>query len=268
MVNSYHVSSYACIDQEMNPLVSVIIPTYNRIEFLQQCIDSILQQTYRPVEVIIADDGSTDGTKEFIRSRYEHKAVYIELPHSGLPSLARNAGIERSQGEYIAFCDSDDYWMPGKLELQLARLKKQRCNCSCADAYIIGHQEKTVLANHRFRFSSLEKNLLWDNFIVTSTVVLERQLLLHRQFIVSPSFPAFQDYILWLRLSQKLHIDFISQPLAYYRRSEHTISASVHGQEVWFQLRILFTRAAFYRHPFIFAMKLIRLVKDLLLAGT
>lgn len=98
------------------PLVSVIIPVYNREKFLAAAIDSVFAQTYRPIQVIIVDDGSTDRSGAIARSYAEVEYIYQE--NQGV-SVARNTGVDAAQGEFIAFLDSDDLWLPHKLEIQI-----------------------------------------------------------------------------------------------------------------------------------------------------
>ncbi len=107
------------------PLVSVVIPTYNRAYCLARTIDSALAQTHRNLEVIVIDDGSADGTRALVTSRYggEARLHYIYQVNSGV-CAARNAGFQVARGEYIALLDSDDAWEPWKLELQVACLEK------------------------------------------------------------------------------------------------------------------------------------------------
>ena len=97
--------------------VSVIIPTYNRGEVLEQAIKSVLNQTYQNYEIIVVDDGSTDNTHRILE-KYGHKIRYYSKLHGGVSS-SRNFGLEKSEGSWVAFLDSDDYWLPEKLERQI-----------------------------------------------------------------------------------------------------------------------------------------------------
>ncbi|AGB38753.1 glycosyltransferase family 2 protein [Natronococcus occultus] len=106
------------------PLVSVVIPTYNRIDLLPKAIDSALRQTYNNLEIIVVDDCSTDGTRELLEERYESEIQYLRHEKNRGGSAARNTGIEAASGEYIAFLDSDDEWLPQKVEKQVARLEE------------------------------------------------------------------------------------------------------------------------------------------------
>ena len=108
-----------------NPLVSVIVPTFNRAYCLEKTLDSVLAQTYTNVEVVVIDDGSTDDTYKLFEGQYANdpRIKYFAQVNRGLPS-ARNVGIKHSTGKYIAFCDSDDIWLEHKLSTQVACLEK------------------------------------------------------------------------------------------------------------------------------------------------
>lgn len=120
---------------ENDILVSIIIPTYNRFHLIGESIQSVLDQTHQNWELIIVDDGSTDGTKDLILDKFQDKRIfYYFTRHSGVLSSVRNHGIQKSKGAFIAFLDSDDVWVPDKLSYQLELLKQH----SDAD-FIIGH---------------------------------------------------------------------------------------------------------------------------------
>src|SRR3990170_2838516 len=106
------------------PKVSVIIPTYNREKYIVETLQSVFAQTFTDYEVIVIDDGSTDNTADVLRP-YLDRIVYIRKPNGGQGS-ARNVGIKVAKGEYIAFLDSDDLWMPEKLELQVKYLDNNK----------------------------------------------------------------------------------------------------------------------------------------------
>src|SRR5580765_5393661 len=100
-----------------NPLVTVVIPTYNRLALVQQAIASVIAQTYRNWELIIVDDGSDDGTPEAIISINNPRIKLVTKSHVGNIALMRNAGVDEGSGEWLAFLDSDDIWLPQKLEI-------------------------------------------------------------------------------------------------------------------------------------------------------
>ena len=105
----------------MNELVSIIIPIYNYGHFLAEAIDSVINQTYRPIEVIVVDDGSTDNTANIATSYPD--VQYIYQPNQGV-SVARNTGISKARGKFIAFLDADDIWLPDKLKIQIRNLEE------------------------------------------------------------------------------------------------------------------------------------------------
>jgi glycosyltransferase involved in cell wall biosynthesis len=114
------------------PLVSVVVPVFNGERFLRETLGSILDQDYRPLEVIVVDDGSTDSTADIARS---HETIHYLYQDNQGPAAARNAGIEASRGELVAFLDADDRWLPGKLRIQVA--------------YLIEHPETGFVYAHR-----------------------------------------------------------------------------------------------------------------------
>src|SRR5262245_1813867 len=103
-----------------NPKISVIIPTWNRAQSVKRAISSALRQTHPPHEILVCDDGSTDNTEEVVRAMGDSRVRWIAGPHAGCPAVPRNRGIAASKGDWIAFLDSDDAWLPEKLEAQIA----------------------------------------------------------------------------------------------------------------------------------------------------
>ena len=112
----------------MYPFVTVVIPTYNRLALVQQAVASVVAQTFSNWELIVVDDGSDDGTPAFIHSLNDPRIRVLEMPHTGNIALARNSGARAGSGEWLTFLDSDDVWVPYKLEIQIARmlLEKKR----------------------------------------------------------------------------------------------------------------------------------------------
>jgi glycosyltransferase involved in cell wall biosynthesis len=106
-----------------NPLISCIIPVFNGERYLGQALDSILAQTYRPIEMIVVDDGSTDGTRQLVAS-YGDSVRYLWQSNAG-PPRARNFGLSAAEGEFVAFLDADDLWLPDKLSCQMARFRER-----------------------------------------------------------------------------------------------------------------------------------------------
>jgi len=130
----------------MNPKVSVIIPTYNRAGKVGKAIESVLAQTMADLEVIVVDDGSSDGTAQMVGKTYGDRIRYFEQPNQG-QSTARNRGLQEARGEWIAFLDSDDLWEKDKLEWQLKALEEcgPQCSACYTDVRLMNHPESRTL---------------------------------------------------------------------------------------------------------------------------
>lgn len=203
----------------MLPKVSVVIPTYNRATLLPEAIRSVMRQTVKGIEVIVCDDGSTDGTEEVVRNAFP-EVRYLRLEHSGLPAKARNAGIDAASGELIAFLDSDDRWTPDKIERQLGALEGG-VGLVCSNAWRVtpAHEEAgdPYLAEGQGRSGRAFADLVNDNFVITSTVLVRRGLLEEvKGFCELPETFGVEDYDLWLRLSLRADIAYLPEPLAFY----------------------------------------------------
>ena len=114
-----------------SPLISVILPTYNRAHTLMRAVTSVLNQDYREIELIVVDDASTDGTTELLESIADPRLRVIRHDHNKGVAGATNTGIQAARGEIIAFQDSDDEWLDGKLSHQMARLAAAPSDCVC-----------------------------------------------------------------------------------------------------------------------------------------
>lgn len=184
------------------PEVSVIIPTYNAGAFLPAAINSVLNQTYGDLEVIVIDDGSNDGTWEVL-TPFKNRVQCLHITSSG-PAAARNLGIAKSKGKYIAFLDADDWWLPHKLETQI-KILSQNPNAFliCSDWFDgqTGEEAKiSVLSNYKAWIHTANFDLmLQENFVNTSTVLLEREKLLKVGFF-QENLRGAEDKNLWLRL--------------------------------------------------------------------
>jgi len=145
------------------PLVSVIIPTYNRAHLIEGAIASVLRQEYRPLEIIVVDDGSTDNTSDLMAGKYPH-LLYVRQANSG-PSVARNQGVRLSSGEIIMFLDSDDEWLPGKVKRQVDLLRDAGPSACCCvtNAILRETNGKNQLSFDVAEMYPLLANGLWTN---------------------------------------------------------------------------------------------------------
>lgn len=212
--------------------VSVIIPTYNRAKYLNSAVSSVFEQSDLStlLEVIIIDDGSTDNTEEVVRSLKFEKIRYIKIPHSGLPSVARNKGISLAKGNLIAFQDSDDYWTRDKLRSQVKIFEDPLVILSYGNAEIIDENSKKtgalVIAPNQAHSGKVFNNLIKENFISTLTVMARKDAIMKvGAFNENKALKAVEDYHLWLRLSALGNFTYVNKPLALYRRHGGNISA-------------------------------------------
>ena len=200
------------------PVVSVIIPTYNHAMYIERTLESVFQQTYKNYEIIVIDDGSTDNTQEVIKS-YENKITYICKENEGT-AKSRNLGLKIAKGRYVAFLDSDDLWMPQKLELQVTLLDKNiDIGLVCTDFEIFCENEegikiieKRVETSFDFSFN----RLFSGNFVQNSSVMVRRECF-DKVGLFDEVFPIAKDYDMWLRIRRFYEFGHIPQILARYR---------------------------------------------------
>ena len=199
-----------------NPLVSVIIPTYNRGWIVKEAIDSVLAQDFADFELIVVDDGSTDNTFKILEE-FESDIRVIRQTNRGV-SAARNCGIQASVGRWIAFLDSDDLWLPQKLSLQVDFFS------SHGDAMICQTEEQWIrngvrvnpkVRHHKFSGLIFERSL--ELCLVSPSAVMIRKDLFHNVGLFDESLPACEDYDLWLRVSCRFPVYLIETPLIIKR---------------------------------------------------
>lgn len=207
-----------------NELVSVIIPTYNRASLLSQAIRSVINQTYKNWQLLIIDDGSADDTRkvveEFIRKDLRIRYFYQENKGQ---VCAMNLGIKNSKGDYIAFLDDDDEWLPEKLEKQIEKMKSDKLvGLVYTDAIILdgktNSNKRSDIAKTQSGF--IYEDLLIRNFITASSVLVRKEVfeklgLFDESFIIK--ITQIQDYDMWLRIAKHYKIEYISEPLVKYR---------------------------------------------------
>jgi glycosyltransferase involved in cell wall biosynthesis len=219
--------------ESSSPLISVIIPTYNRADFVADAIRSVQAQTYPRVEIIVADDGSTDHTPEII-AQFGGTVTYLRLPHRGQPAATRNAALSAARGEYVAFLDSDDLFTRDKLALQVSTLQ---ANPSVGLVYSDGYyfrddpsQPMGHLLDGLPRPSGdALAQLLRGNFIVSPAMVLTTRGSLDTAglFDEDPGLFGVEDYDLWLRVSAHFPFLYIQGDVAAIRRHPRSISRDV-----------------------------------------
>jgi glycosyltransferase involved in cell wall biosynthesis len=198
------------------PLVSVIIPTYNRAALVHEAIASVLAQDYSRLQVIVVDDGSEDETPAVVRA-FGAAVVCVRQTHAGV-SAARNRGVAATQGELIAFLDSDDVWQPGKVAAQVALFQQQPQVQACYTDEIWIRRGVRVNPRriHHKHAGWIFLQSLALCIISPSSIMLRRELW-ERLGGFDERLPACEDYDLWLRLTAIVPVSFIPRPLIVKR---------------------------------------------------
>lgn len=235
----------------MSLTVSVIIPAYNQEKFIEQSIDSVLAQTFSDYEIIVVNDGSTDGTAQLLE-RYGTRIRIISQTNAGL-SQARNAGIEVSKGEMLAFLDADDLWYPWMLSRMVSCLEKNSetdfvaGSCDLIDetgrfirkAYPYSFELKSRIQTDCFR------ELALGNPFAIHTLLLRKTCFKYHRF--DPTLKALEDWDLWLRLTGDQHkVHLVNIPVALYRRHIRSMTFDIERMEAAFNqvLEKLFSEAS------------------------
>ena len=215
-----------------DPLVSIIMPTYNSGEFLPETIGSVLNQTYKNWELLIVDDGSTDNTL-LISEEYAAKDNRIKVfplgYNSGIPAIPRNHGIRNAKGDYIAFLDSDDIWLSDKLRKQVDFLENNRDIFLLYAKCIIEKDGKQLgITPKKPKSGYIFNDLFFNfNFIDCLSVIMRNRNENNTYFFDQDrELASVEDYALWLDISRKEKISFINEPLGIYKINPKGISAS------------------------------------------
>jgi len=199
------------------PKVSVIIPTYNRLPKLREAVDSVLAQDFEDMELIVVDDGSTDGTADEIK-RDGGRVKLLQHPVNKGVSAARNKGILQAKGKYIAFLDSDDLWVKGKLKIQVTFLDDNPHYPLCyTDEIWIrkGKRVNPMLKHAKYSGWIFEKCL--PLCIISPSSVMIKRTLFSKVGLFDEALPVCEDYDFWLRISARFPIFFIDRKLIIKR---------------------------------------------------
>jgi glycosyltransferase involved in cell wall biosynthesis len=201
-----------------NPLVSVIIPTYNRANTIARAIESALKQTYTNIEVIIVDDASGDNTEEKVKAIDDSRIKYMRHETNKGGGAARNTGISDAKGEYIAFLDSDDVWLPEKIEKQVRLFDHAdpRVGVIYTGFYRTDGNDRITKQVTPSMKGNLYNRLLEGNFIGTTSVIMAKKECLKQVGGFNASLPSCQDWDLYIKLSKACHYDYIPDPLVRF----------------------------------------------------
>lgn len=221
------------------PLISVITPSYNAEEFIEKTIQSVLNQTFSDWEMIIADDCSTDGTRDILK-RYEEDDERIHaifLKENQGAAAARNAALSKAEGRYVAFLDSDDVWKAEKLDKQLAFMRKHQYAFTFTAYELISQDGEPLHKTVHVPVSLTYDDVLKNTIIGCLTVMIDRE---QTGDIRMPNIRTRQDLATWLSILKRGFKAYgLNEPLAEYRIVETSISSNKWkaAKKTWFVYR-------------------------------
>ena len=220
------------------PLVTVIIPAYNHELYIEEAMQSVVNQTYKNIELIIINDGSTDGTEqvitEFINNNPNYNIQFVSKSNEGI-CRTLNRGLELADGSYVALLASDDYWAPERIEKQVSFMERNvNIGLVFSDHYFVRYNEVTDIKATDYKpqtrksFKNCIQNeniyekLLIENIIPALTVLIRKECL--DKLGGFDNNLSAEDYDMWLRIAKEYPIAFIDEPLAYYRVHDKNLS--------------------------------------------
>ncbi|MFD0864106.1 glycosyltransferase family 2 protein [Sungkyunkwania multivorans] len=205
------------------PLVSIIIPTYDRLALLEKTLRSVLDQSYPNMEVIVVDDGTPGDENEKLCEQFNNLS-YFKIPNSGGPSRPRNVGISKAKGDYIAFLDDDDIWLPQKLEKQVEILEKHQdyglthCYCKVIDA--TGNETGDLIGrpgDPGVKHGKVTERMVGNWTLMMPTPLMRRELI-DKVGNFNEAMPqAGEDVEFWVRCSLHTKFYYLDEPLVLYR---------------------------------------------------
>jgi glycosyltransferase involved in cell wall biosynthesis len=250
------------------PKVSVVIPAYNRADLLPRSMGSVLNQTFHDIELMVVDDGSTDNTKKLVEewAARDPRVKYVWEKNSGYAATPRNVGIGLAKGEYVALLDSDDEWLPTKIEKQLALFENSSRNLGFVGCgiNIIDDSTGNTLRVHKmedYLKGDPVEALLQYNFILTGSAVMVKRKVFDRVGNFNKEMRFADDLDMWLRVLDFYEFDFVAEPLIkYYIHPENSRSQlNIDGDIVELEHVFLKHREKYLSYPSIYHTALRRL---------
>lgn len=211
------------------PVVSVVIPTYNRAAILPRTLRSVLAQTERDIEVLVVDDGSTDGTDELVAGYADPRVRYLPQPRNAGVGAARNRGLREARGEFIAFLDDDDEWLPTKLSRQLACFAHAPDNVGLVYSGVEDHDGAggVVVRTPTHRGWVYQDLLLTNVLHGGGSNVMIRRCAVAAAGLFDEDLAAIEDYDYWVRIARFFAVDFVAEPLVRYHDAREAVRRSV-----------------------------------------
>src|ERR1700690_217956 len=217
-------------------MVSVVIPTFNRANYIIRAVESVLTQTYNNYEIIVVDDGSTDNTRQMLEP-YLHCLQYVRQDNAG-PAAARNYGISRAEGEWLAFLGLGDIWLPGKLEIQISHCADLNADLSFHDISFSNSTGENIASwNEHVNKGQLglpplitgiltdayQRMMIAGHLFLTTTFMVKRSVVQHIGYF-NKDFRTSEDLELYFRLAARYRVAYISEALAIYSPGTHRVT--------------------------------------------
>jgi len=236
--------------QSNQPLVSILMNCYNGEKYLREALDSVLMQTYQNWEVIFWDNQSTDGSADILKSYDDPRLRYFSAPKHTLLYEARNYAIEKSRGEFVAFLDVDDWWLPEKLEKQVPLFDNPEVGIVCSNYWLVNERKRLPprkMMRQSIPTGSPLNELLKHYFVGLLTLMVRRTAFEQLEYGCDPRYHVIGDFDLVIRLSVRWKLDCIQEPLAYCRwhgdnESTRHRERSIKEMEAWASEMIKHTR--------------------------
>jgi glycosyltransferase involved in cell wall biosynthesis len=206
------------------PAVSVVIPTYKRASVIGNAIESVLAQSFQDFEVLVADDASPDDTENVVRGFRDPRIRYLRQTKNSGDAAARNLGVRHASGEFIAFLDDDDEWLPEKLRLQVEFLSQ--------DVKDLGGVHTARFTIDRAQGSVLthclppEKRVPHPSISITTSAMMMRRCCFERLGLFDESIPYCSDFDMWMRLTARYQVGYIEEPLVRYYVNSGSLSTN------------------------------------------
>jgi glycosyltransferase involved in cell wall biosynthesis len=258
-VISSYPSKGAIEDSDRTPLVTVVIPTYNNARYLGETVESVLSQQFDQLEIIVVDDGSTDNTAEVVKAFDPKRVLYVCQANSGAPAGPRNQGIRLARGRYIALLDSDDVWLPRKIERAVDMLAREgqlglvftdfvkfeegrgQYPGTFLDTYAYFHglpKRQVGEGQYVIQSNVAYDGLMSENYIGTSGVVMPKDVF-NNVGLFDETLRGPEDFDMWLRVSSHYDIGFIDMVGHRYRVWTGSITSGGDGKLIPHQMKVL-----------------------------
>lgn len=239
----------------MNPLISVVIPTYNSAKFLTKAVSSVIDQTYKNFEIIIVDDCSNDDTEEVIKAfgLNKHNIKYLKHAENKGTSAAKNTGIIVAKGEFLAFLDADDVWSHQKLEYQYRKYQENPELSVIFTGYTLVDLNKRIkreyLPQQFHNHKDFVKKLLLRNIVTPTSSVLAKKECFEKVGLFDPTLKVAEDWDMWIRIAHKYKFGAVESLCVTYIEHSANVSRNI-GRMITYSTRVILKNLYLYEELF------------------